>query len=328
MHRLLNIPGGGVRGIISATIIDRLTNERHPDTGNPLLDLKEIYSFAGTSTGSIIASALASEILTPSEIVEKYKELCEEVFQIRGGLPKLWGLSKWAWRIASGAPYDLGRLEKVLESQFKGIRLKDVPNKLVLTTWNLGGNVDNPRKKQAPLIIHNHPTKHYAKELLNCKMSELVTASCAAPHYFKPKVLNVKGHQYILADGGLVGNASSFSNYLICRSPYYDHKVGRKTIVSMSIGNDDNNIYQDVADLNIGWAAPKRYNAVLGSIIASNMALDDLAMSTFLEDRYFYLNIPGKTWDLDETSAIESMEKRARNLDINDARRFLMDHFL
>ncbi|NRA69260.1 MAG: patatin-like phospholipase family protein [Pseudobacteriovorax sp.] len=327
MYRLLNIPGGGVRGIISAVILDRLCREKVPHTQKPLLDLEWIYSFAGTSTGSIIAAALAAEILAPHEIVEKYKELCEEVFQVRGGLPS-WSICKWGWRIIDGAPYDLKRLENVLESQFKGIRLKDVPNLLVLTTWNEGGNIDNPFKKRAPLIIHNHPTKQYAKHLLDCKLSALVAASCAAPHFFKPKVLEVNHHKYILADGGLVGNAAAFQNYLICRSPYYDHKVPRKDIVSFSIGNDDMDTFSDVARLNVGWAAPKHYREVLHSIVGANMAMDDLSMKTFLGERYFYQNVPGPSWDLDDTKSIDEMEKRARELDLSDAMKFLNDEFL
>ena len=326
MANILNIPGGGVKGLISLVILDRLVNEKHPVSGKPLLDLSTIYSFGGTSTGSIIATALASELFTPAQLIEKYKELCHEVFTVRGGLPK-WSICKWGWRLIDGAPYDIKRLEKVLESQFKGLRLKDVKHKLVITAWNQGGNVDNPHKKRAPLIIHNHPTKQYAKHLLDCKLSALVTSSCAAPHFFAPKILDVRGHKYILADGGLVGNAAVMQNFLICRSPYYDSKVRKRDIASFSVGNSDMNTFQDLAKINLGWASMKRYGEVIKAVTGANMAMDDLAMRTFLGDRYFFLNIPGDRWDLDQTEAIDEMEKHARQLDLSQAKKFLISNF-
>ena len=157
-------------------------------------------------------------------------------------------------------------------------------------------------------------------------MSALVAASCAAPHFFKPKILEVDNHKYILADGGLVGNGAAFQNYLICRSPYYDHKVPRKEIASFSVGNENVDTYSDVAKINVGWAAPKRYGELIHSIVGANMAMDDLSMKTFLGDRYFYQNIPGPSWDLDDTDSIDQMEKRAREIDLADAKKFLRQH--
>lgn len=324
-QKLLNIPGGGVKGIISAQILERLTEMKDSSTGNELLATDEIYSFSGTSAGAIIASSLALG-KSPGEIVEAYKELATEVFKVRrflGFIP----LPKFAWLATTGAPYDLKRLENILESQFKGKRLKDVPRRLVMVCWNIGGNVDNPNKRQAPLIVHNHETKMPIKHLLDCKLSSLVAASCAAPTFFAPKVINIRGSEYVLSDGGLVDVSSSLSNYLICRSPFYGRGLKAGEIVSLTVGNTDRDLHQKAESINAGWAAPKRFRSVIDSVCDSNSMMSDLSMRTLLGPRYHSIKIKGHNWQLDEADKIDDMQKAAQTADLSAAKSFLRGYF-
>jgi predicted acylesterase/phospholipase RssA len=75
---LLSIDGGGIRGIIPAVALAKLETT----TGRPT---RETFSFvAGTSTGAIIAAAIAAGI-PATRIVELYVDRAREV--CHGGYP-------------------------------------------------------------------------------------------------------------------------------------------------------------------------------------------------------------------------------------------------
>ena len=71
---LLSIDGGGIRGIIPALALLKLEQT----TGKPA---RESFSFvAGTSTGALLASAIAAGI-PASQIVEIYKNRIRDIFK-------------------------------------------------------------------------------------------------------------------------------------------------------------------------------------------------------------------------------------------------------
>jgi patatin-like phospholipase/acyl hydrolase len=78
-RRLLSIDGGGIRGIIPAIALAKLE-----DTTGRLT--RDTFSFvAGTSTGAIIAAAIAAGIPAP-RIVDLYVKRASQVFS---GVPLL-----------------------------------------------------------------------------------------------------------------------------------------------------------------------------------------------------------------------------------------------
>jgi uncharacterized protein len=68
---VLSCDGGGIRGLLTAKIIERLQAEV------PFLDKVEL--FAGTSTGGIIALGLADS-MTPTSLVQLYRQRGPEIF--------------------------------------------------------------------------------------------------------------------------------------------------------------------------------------------------------------------------------------------------------
>ena len=100
---LLSIDGGGLRGIISAAALAKL----EATTGRPA---RETFSFAaGTSTGAIIAAAIAAGIPATS-IVELYVERAREVFT---GVT----LVNTLRRIFTGSMYSTRRLHDVISGE-------------------------------------------------------------------------------------------------------------------------------------------------------------------------------------------------------------------
>src|SRR5262245_52290230 len=82
-HRLLALDGGGIRGLITLGILERLEALLKERTGQ---SLPQYFDYiAGTSTGAIIAAGLARG-LTVAQLVEFYTSCGEQMFESS----KLW----------------------------------------------------------------------------------------------------------------------------------------------------------------------------------------------------------------------------------------------
>src|SRR5579872_4337856 len=97
---LLAIDGGGIRGIIPALALQKLEETTHQPA-------RETFSFvAGTSTGALLASALAAGI-PASHIVHIYLHRIQDIF--KPGRP--WNSLR---QVAFGHKYNAANLHQVL----------------------------------------------------------------------------------------------------------------------------------------------------------------------------------------------------------------------
>ena len=179
-RRLLSIDGGGVRGIIPAVLLASLERV----TGTPA---REQFDFvAGTSTGAVIAGAVAAGI--PAErLVSLYRRRGPELFR---SVPVLSLLQ----RLVVGHQYDVRALHRILGEELgehAGWRVNDVPIDILVTAVQLSnGHPWYFVKDRAGA----NSCRTGALRLLDC-----VTASAAAPTYFAPWVVPGVG---TLVDGG------------------------------------------------------------------------------------------------------------------------------
>lgn len=82
--RLLSLDGGGVKGISSLLILDKITDDLNVlRKQNGLLSLEpfEVFHLAGgTSTGGLIASMLFRLRMSTTHTIVKFKEIAKELF--------------------------------------------------------------------------------------------------------------------------------------------------------------------------------------------------------------------------------------------------------
>jgi predicted acylesterase/phospholipase RssA len=210
---LLSIDGGGIRGIIPATLLVALERA----TGRPV---RETFSFvAGTSTGAIIASALAAGI-PAQRVLDLYVRRAREIFTRSPlNLPR---------RILTGSMYSVGGLNRILKEEFSisgAARLNDATIDLLVTAKRLSDGMPWYFVRDTPM---NSGT---TGSLL---LADCATASAAAPTYFKPWRISSIGE---LVDGsvGVTGNPV----YQACVEAF-DYSVGydpgRTTVVSLGTG--------------------------------------------------------------------------------------------
>lgn len=176
-YRVLSLDGGGVRGVFSAQLLAMLEEEVH--------FLQNVDLFVGTSTGSILACALAYGI-PPKEIVEFYRKNAKEIFKQKGGV---YGY------LLMQAKYDRENFKKLLESVFTNeMKLYDLPKKVICVSFELR----NPAYDcWTPALIDNFDPQN-AKKI---EVVDSILRSAAAPTYFP-------SYQGFI-DGGAVANNPS-----------------------------------------------------------------------------------------------------------------------
>jgi hypothetical protein len=213
--RILSIDGGGIRGIIPTTALIALEQQM----GQPV---RECFDFlAGTSTGALIAAALAAG-LPATQIQDIYTQRSSEIFSP----PKILADPK---RLVDGYMYNPANIQKVLESEFgiaSGWTINDSPVRLLLTSKGINTRPwyfvrDNPKNAQTTGALG----------LIDCAV-----ASASAPTYFSPWTITIAGQPTVLVDGG-VGIAGN-PVYQACVEAFYydDFTVSNTRVVSLGTG--------------------------------------------------------------------------------------------
>ena len=230
--RMLALDGGGIRGAISLGFLEKieaLLRERH---NNPNLLLCDYFDLiGGTSTGSIIASLLATGH-SVSEVLDLYQSLGRKIFGDRYSLLSIGAKIK--------ASYDSKPLQEELKNLFGDIRLGDDSIRTGLCV--------NAKRADTfsnwPMI--NHPDAKYynpreAGQLGNKDylLREVIRASTAAPTYFLPQRINIGDRQAVFIDGGVsMANNPAFQLFLIAtlRGFPFHWPTGADRLLLASVG--------------------------------------------------------------------------------------------
>jgi uncharacterized protein len=179
LHRVLSFDGGGIRGLYQAKLLEGL-KARGLDVA------KRADVIAGTSTGAIIAAAVAIG-KEPKDISKLYTDVGQKVFP-----PRWWISRATSW--ARKATYSSAVLKAELEEQLgKNTKLGDCPTRLLMPATSLN------RYKLKCFDSADEGDKKYL-------LVDVVLASAAAPTYFPPVMV---GDGYYV-DGGLCCNNPGF----------------------------------------------------------------------------------------------------------------------
>lgn len=177
--RILACDGGGIRGLLTAIWIRRLQSVR-PDL------LERVQLFAGTSTGGIIALALAKG-LAIDDIVELYARNGAAIFQ-----------RDWRhWLGLTGAKYRNHNLRKQLQALFLDAELEDL-RPVLIPSFQLDNHASPPERRWKPKFWTNMTPADRPMPVW-----QVALYTTAAPTYFPA----VDGY----VDGGLIANNPSLA---------------------------------------------------------------------------------------------------------------------
>jgi hypothetical protein len=204
--RILALDGGGLRGILSIAILARLEEvlrERHG--GGDEFRLCHYFDLiAGTSTGAIIAAALAQGWST-ARLREEYFALGRKVFE-----------KSWLRDGAIRAKYDQAALSAELKrvyGEHATLGGPELQTGLLVVTKRLDSG--------SPWPVGNNPRGAYfagnpaTGRIGNADypLWQVVRASTAAPSYFDPESITIASSQGTAVTGNFVdGGMSPFNN--------------------------------------------------------------------------------------------------------------------
>ena len=307
-YHILSLDGGGIRGIITAIILDRLNS--HPEISD---FLEGVDLIAGTSTGGIIALGLAKGF-SPGELVNLYNELGPSVFA-----DSLWDNIKDLGSVL-GAQYDTRPLEQEL-IKFIGqtTTLGQLSKNVLITTFDLDNlRPEDNKRTWKPKLFHNMGADNDS----NALAYKVGLYTSAAPTYFP----SVDGY----IDGGVYANNPS----MCALAQSQDERVNENCpnlsdIVLLSMGTGTSLTYLEGGNLDWGmgqWAKP-----LISILLDGVSGIADFQCSKLLRENYHRLAPifpPGVKIDMDSVDQIPKMVEFANSVDINNTVKWIKNNWL
>ena len=214
-YNIIACDGGGIRGLITAKLLNDLVTNPPPGATSKILN--NVNLFAGTSTGGIIAIGLASG-LAPSLLVQLYGNDCSSIFQpykpsgtssVMSQLPQI-SFDPCSWLPSfCYVKYSNAGLYSTLSQTLSKANvnptnpLSKLSTSVLAVTLRLSDTGNNP---WSALALTNLPNSNYA----GVAIIDAAMCSSAAPLYFPPYAVPQPGAATMwCADGGLVANNPS-----------------------------------------------------------------------------------------------------------------------
>jgi uncharacterized protein len=187
--RVLAIDGGGIRGLIPAVVLAEV--ERR--TGRRIAELFDLI--AGTSTGGILAAALArpnaakEPRFTAAELAAIYETEGPRIFH-RSLLKRITSVEGFL-----DERYDDAGLNDALNRYLGDARLSDALTDILITAYDI--------ERRAAFFFRSARARQDPSR--DFRLADATRATSAAPTYFEPAVVHdVAGRErYALIDGGV-----------------------------------------------------------------------------------------------------------------------------
>jgi uncharacterized protein len=300
MKKILSIDGGGIRGIIPATVLAKL-EERTERSVSDMFDL-----IAGTSTGGILALGLS----VPADGMPKFgADRLVALYEERGATifhRDLWHRFRALENLLE-EKYPSGNIEKVLEEYFDGALISQALTEVLITSYDL--------ERREPYFFKRH--KAVSQLEPDWLMREVARATSAAPTYFEPAKLTSadKTITRALVDGGVYANNPAMCGYAEARSLWPDEE--EVLVVSLGTGELTRPIpYEDAKEWGLAkWARP-----ILGVVFDGVSDTVDYQLRQLCKPSHYYrfqdTLKDGGSDDLDDSSRgnIQLLKQLAENI--------------
>lgn len=299
--RILAIDGGGIRGIVPAHIVQRMYSEFG------IIPAKKFDMIAGTSTGAIVAAALACEI-DPSTILDLYKKHGERIFRKKWSMIPPWPGFGWMKSLLHST-YAHDELSELLKEVFGDKRLGELKIPLLLPSTDIGNGCVHVFKSGYSDTFTRDP---------NVFVRDAVIASCSAPTFFDPYKMN----EYLLADGGLWAN-----NPALTATIEAIHRMNQEpnSLRVLSLGTGHEKTYYEQSPSLFGWGFLTRWkrknfmNLILS--LQSQAAHNHLKLM-LPESQWIRINFESdKELPLDDVTAIDSLIAKSDKLFTDESSR-------
>lgn len=241
--KVLSIDGGGIKGIIPATVLAYIEQR----TGKPTSALFDLI--AGTSTGGILAlgSTMPGVDGDPAYTAEE-----GIAFYVQDGpvvFSRPWYRKIPGWNLIEER-YPSAPIDDVLLNYFGDTRLKQALTDVIITAYDI--------EARAPFFFKSRHAANPNRPGDDFLMRDAARATAAAPTYFEPAKIETPGEPPYLAliDGGVYAINPAMCAYAEVRSVHPPEQ--QVLLVSLGTGeNTDPLPYNEVKGWGeASWARP------------------------------------------------------------------------
>ena len=230
--KLLALDGGGIRGVLSLEILAALESQLRTRYGDGGLVLSDYFDYvAGTSTGAIIAAAIARG-KPVAEIRDKYRALGRKIFRKRF-LPLRWRGIYAVQPLTEELEAFFGRSTTLGDPELRSLLLMVLHNTVTDSPWPLS-NCTDAEYNRAERNLKTSPDRN-----LDLALTSVIRGSTAAPLYFAPQTLQVGEHRFVFEDGGVTPfNNPALMLFLMATLPEYrvGWQTGEDNLLLVSVG--------------------------------------------------------------------------------------------
>ena len=302
-YRVLAMDGGGIRGILTACILERI------DAVLPGF-LNGVNLVAGTSTGGLLALGLASG-MTPVQLRMMYQEFANGVFAdaLRDNIKDLGNLV--------GAQFSVEPLKNVLELYFQGVTLDQLQKRVLISAFDLDNDGKGPDgvRMWKMKFFHNYPGPGSDGDQL---VVDVGLRTAVAPSYFPV----YQGY----VDGGVAASnpaMCALAQALHC--PTGGQSLDNVSLLSMGTGYNPHYLNVKDADWGLAQWAPHMLNIML----EASADVVDYQCRVILDDRYIRVNpVLPKPIDLGSIKHIPDLLETAEKVNLNATIDWVQRNFL
>ena len=299
-YRILSLDGGGIRGIISAILLERLEQ-----ACSGWLDSVDL--FAGTSTGGLLALGLASG-MRPTEMIQLYERLGPVVFSDTI-IDDIHDLGKLL-----GAEYQLGPFKSELTKRFGDMTLKQLKKKVLISTFDLDNRAIEGGRSWKAKFFHNFPGQDSDGDE---HLVDVAIRTSAAPTYFPI-------YQGFI-DGGVIANNPSVCAIAQALNPDFNNAhIGDLRLLSLGTGKNP----KYIASQNGDWGIIEWAPYIVEIMLEGNNQLADYQCHQILNEKYLRINLLlPEPIGMDRVDRIATLKRIARQYDLNEKIKWLKRYF-
>jgi patatin-like phospholipase/acyl hydrolase len=307
-YRILSIDGGGIRGIVTTVMMERL--KATPGLGQ---FLDKVDLIAGTSTGGLLALGIARG-LDLEEIRNLYVNDGPDIFD-DSWLDDLLDLGK-----LRGADYMIAPMRRVFKRVLgQDTTLGQLRKRVLITAFDMDNEDENEQKRTwKPKLFHNFPGAGNDRGELAHKVG-MYTA--AAPTYFP----SVDG----FIDGGVYANNPSMCALAQTQDTRYRPTPPIDEVVLLSLGTGTSLFY--VRGKTLDWGYVQWIKPLISLMLDGISGIADYQCSQMLRNRYHRLAPvfpPDVSIPMDAVKKIPYMIEFAEGLDLRPTVRWMERHWM
>lgn len=296
-YRIVSIDGGGIRGLITTVLLQRIIATPGLENFLGTIDL-----VAGTSTGGLLALAIAQQLDLPV-IRRLYVERGHKIFD-DSWLDDLIDLGK-----LRGADYSIKPLRRELRTLFGDTTLGDLKKHVLITAFDLDSEAPNTEQRTwKPKLFHNFSGPNNDRATLAVDVG-LYTS--AAPTYFP----SVDGY----IDGSVYASNPAMCALAQTQDVRYQPTPSLNEVVLLSLGTGTS--LQYISGHAHNWGYAQWVKPLISIMLDGTAGISDYHCRQILRNQYHRLApvFPkGTTVSLDDIKKIPYLIKFAETLPIDD----------